>query len=304
LTRPQFRTPVNFSGIYDATSLLTYLEGSTLSLAICAAFTPTVGSAVGVTTNTRDISGLTGYGGITFKSLNGVAPSQLDQVSGVSATNIETSLLITSTGITEADIIAGKWSNAQATIFMLNYDTPTMGQLILAKGTLPQFAQAGQVWKATLKGWNNALNANILRLTRLACDADFGDARCGLDIVGLGFVNSGTVTTGGSQTTFTDSGRTESTATSDYYTNGKILFNTGFNAGYTFQVDDYNESTKVFNLRFPTPYVIQVGDTYTATRGCQKRMVEDCSTKFSNAVNHRGFPYIPPPESINLLPTS
>jgi len=43
----------------------------------------------------------------------------------------------------------------------------------------------------------------------------------------------------------------------------------------------------------PMLNLVQVGDVFTIYPGCQKRLQQDCITKFSNGINFGGFPYLP-----------
>lgn len=296
------RTPVNFTGIYDATSLITHLSGSTLTVCVCAYITPTIGSgAIGITSLNTDLTGVPGYVGVTFKSTTGVTSSKVEHPVGTSPANMETDLFLIAAGITEADVLAGKWSHAQATIFITNYEALDMGQLIVNKGFLSEFRQMGQMLTSEVRGFNQALTQQIGKVTRPECDADFGDARCGLDLSALGFIKTGTLTAVTSQLVFTDTARTEG---ANYFDNGKFQFTSGNNNGYTFHVDSWNDTTKTWTLRTAAPYLPQVGDAYSATRGCRKNFERDCVTTFSNAVNFRGFPHVPTVEALTRLPLS
>ncbi len=46
-------------------------------------------------------------------------------------------------------------------------------------------------------------------------------------------------------------------------------------------------------LYFPVANDIQVGDRFMIIEGCGKNFEEDCITRFNNAINFRGFPYVP-----------
>ena len=46
------------------------------------------------------------------------------------------------------------------------------------------------------------------------------------------------------------------------------------------------------SLWLPAGAAIEIGDQFTATAGCDKRF-DTCRTKFSNAANFRGFPFMP-----------
>jgi len=223
--------------------------------------------------------------------------SNVESQQGQAATNMEADLFLVTAGITEADALAGKWSHALTTIFLMNYEAPNMGQYIIQKGYLGQFVQRGQLLSVEVMGWNQALTQVYGKVTRPECSRQFCDALCTLNIAT--YTVTGTLTTATSQTEFRDSSRTEA---NDAFGNGSIRFTSGNNNGYTFHIDAYDNSTKKFTLRTPMPYMPVIGDTYSAVIGCRKRHTEDCVTRFSNAVNFDGFPWMPTQEELSRLP--
>jgi uncharacterized phage protein (TIGR02218 family) len=49
--------------------------------------------------------------------------------------------------------------------------------------------------------------------------------------------------------------------------------------------------------------VVAVGDAFTVSAGCDKQF-STCRTKFDNALNFRGFPYMPGNDAVVSYPTS
>lgn len=294
------RVPVNATGGFTSADLINHLSGSTLTVCVCAyVVSPIDASVIGITSYSSDLTGLPGYPGVTFKSTTGVTASKVEHSDGAQPSNMETDLFLITAGITEADALAGKWSHASCAIFITNYEAVNMGQLIVNKGFLSEFTQRGQMLTTEVRGFNQALTQQIGRVTRAECDADFGDARCGLDLSALGFIKTGTLTGVTSQLVFADSGRTEG---ADYFTNGKFRFTSGPNNGYEFHVDNWNNTTKTWTLRTAAPYLPAIGNTYSAKRGCRKNFERDCVTTFNNGINFRGFPHVPTAEQMQRLP--
>ena len=58
------------------------------------------------------------------------------------------------------------------------------------------------------------------------------------------------------------------------------------------EVKNWDLPSTTFTLWLPMPNAIQTGDAYSVYPGCDKRFAT-CQTKFSNAVNFGGFPYVP-----------
>lgn len=74
---------------------------------------------------------------------------------------------------------------------------------------------------------------------------------------------------------------------------GLIRWISGANAGTKNIIRVWDPIDKDVKLYFPTVFPIQAGDRFTYVRPCQKRFLEDCFTRFDNAINFRGFPYLP-----------
>lgn len=78
----------------------------------------------------------------------------------------------------------------------------------------------------------------------------------------------------------------------DFETAG-IRFLSGNNAGLKNIIRKWDGGTGTIKTYFRTPYAIQVGDVFFYQRACQRRFIEDCVLRFENAINFRGFPYVP-----------
>jgi len=65
---------------------------------------------------------------------------------------------------------------------------------------------------------------------------------------------------------------------------------TGANAGRRMEVKEF--ANKQFVLALPMPNAIAATDTFKAIAGCDKTF-NSCYSKFTNAVNFRGEPYVP-----------
>lgn len=292
----------HYSGPYTADSLHGHYAGASPTMAVCVKITPQTGSAIGFTTASFDISGLTGHSGVTFRNTTGVAASQLETAGGTHASNIELTTILSANGITEAELNTPKWQGAEVDAFLINYEAPTMGQLVLpvSGGRLADFKiQVPLTVTSEARGINNALLNSFGRVTAPLCVADFGDSWCKLDLVALGYVKTGhLVTNVGTATVFVVAGLAGVGV--DYFKNGKVLFTDGPNTGLpAFEVKSFDNSTGEFTLHRATPYPVVVGVTVTATRGCQKRLA-DCSG-YNNIANNRSFPFVPLEKALRVV---
>lgn len=76
---------------------------------------------------------------------------------------------------------------------------------------------------------------------------------------------------------------------------GSVKMLTGANAGVSRTIRSFS-TTQVTVLQ-PWPHPVAVGDIFAIYRGCDLTM-STCASRFSNLQGFRGFPYIPPPETV------
>jgi|SRR6185369_4492096 len=297
------RKPVNFQSPYDVTSLVTFQGQRAIEGACTGAYmVSAVGNIVVAVTDWRGgLTNVPGYPSVVFKHTVGLVASQVEHPDGVDPSNMEASFFVKSTDLREADIESGKWDYGSFTVFTTNALALNMGQMIVERGRFGKFTQAGTKFTVELHGLNEALQQVIGKVTEELCDADYGDARCGLNLAARAEVKTGTLTSVTNQYTFRDTSRTEG---AEYFDNGRGAWLTGLNAGFPFHVDSWNNSTKEFRLRTPAPFLPVAGDTYTVNRGCKKRVV-DCSLPDRlNIKNMRATPFVPLEEEFIAVPNA
>ena len=76
-----------------------------------------------------------------------------------------------------------------------------------------------------------------------------------------------------------------------YFDGGMLSWTSGLNTGLSMEVKSFLGGA--FTLYLSMYYPILPGDTFTVYPGCKKRFIDDCTTKFNNAVNFRGEPHGP-----------
>ena len=264
-----------------------YALGTT-TIATCWKATLTNGTVVAATSHNEDIQ----FGGVTYEAVAAYNPSDIENGSELNPDNLELEGYLASPGITDADIHSGIWDYAAIEMFEVNYADLTMGWNLIRSGTLGEVRGGRARFRAELRGLMQAYSRRIVRLTTKECTADLGDARCGVSLAA--WTVTGAVASATDNREFTDPGRTEP---ADYFTGGLLTFTSGLNAGLSMEVKTY--TTGQFELHEQMPFAIAAADTYSVSRGCQKRFTEDCVGAFNNGVNFRGFPHLPQSEVYN-----
>jgi uncharacterized phage protein (TIGR02218 family) len=261
--------------------LKAHLAQETTTLATLVRVERQDGQVFGFTDASDDIT----YAGVLFRSNVGHTPTSVKTTSALNVDNLEIETYLDQSAITEADAQAGLWDYAQVEIAHVNYNDLSMGHMTLRKGWMGQIRTGRNQIIAELRGMMQPLQQIIGRIYAPACDADLGDARCGIALAS--YTVTGTATAVSSQHQFTDSSRAEAAA---YFEGGKLIFTSGDNVGYAMEVKSF--ASGVITLQQGMPNPIAVGDAYSLSAGCDK-LLATCRDKFSNVVNFRGFPHVP-----------
>jgi uncharacterized phage protein (TIGR02218 family) len=88
-----------------------------------------------------------------------------------------------------------------------------------------------------------------------------------------------------------------------WFAQGVITFESGDNAGASFEIKGWTQSSAAVTLYLATGYPVQVGDYGFFSPGCDK-LEATCHDKFSNVINMRAEPYVPGTDSFLLYPNA
>ncbi len=258
-----------------------HLAGEVTSLAVCWQLTLTDTTVMGFTDHTSDLT----ISSILYKAATGFSPTSIETKDRFSVDNLDVAGILDSAAITEADIMAGKYDFAEILIFMVNVTDLSQGIITHRRGWLGEVSLQNGQFTAEVRGLAQKLQQNIVELYSPTCRAVLGDTRCKVALGG--FTASGAINTVTSRQVFISNSMTQAAG---YFSGGEVQWLTGANAGRRMEIKEF--SNKQFTLVLPMPNNVAVGDTFNAIAGCDKTF-NTCFTKFSNAVNFRGEPYVP-----------
>lgn len=246
----------NYTAPYVATSFKEYLANPDLTLCTCWKLVSKLDVTVGATSHTRDLT-LSGHAGVTFKSSQGIVPSAADTEMGLGSSGLEVDSIFSVSVLTEESVAAGDWDGAYFEVFLINYEAPTMGELVMFAGTIGEVKTYGERFRAEGRPLTNKSTQQVGMVYTEDCTVRrLGDNRCKLN-VNVGQVafdggiitTTGTVTTGGSNSQFTDSSRQEVTG---YYTYGTVKFTSGILVNREAEIIQHIGSTLGTVLRMQT----------------------------------------------------
>lgn len=287
-------------------ALRQHLAGTATRLCTCWLLTRLDGQSIRSTDHDQPVTVLTGdplaavVG--TYQARTGITGSSVRATDDLAVNNLEIAGQITAPGfvvdhLSVADIEAGLFDGAEIIIFQCRWDEPDDGQIILARGHLGDLRRTAEgAYSAEMRGLTQKLSQIRVRTYAPTCDAELGDARCGVDLDALTI--TGTVDTVTSRRAFaTMLAFIASNNPQGTYNGGRITFTSGANTGYSRELRSDSGSlspqpdeqvTGALILFEPMPADVAPGDTFTLAPGCDK-LRATCREKFANVVNFRGY---------------
>jgi uncharacterized phage protein (TIGR02218 family) len=255
----------------------------------CWLMTRKDGVALGFTDHDRDLV----IAGTTFEAASGLDRTAVEAAEGLAVGGGEIAGALVSARILPEEIGLGLYDGAELKSWLVDWSTPAL-DLLLEVATLGEIRLADGRFVAEMRNPLHHLEAETGRRYAPDCSAELGDPACG---VNLATSTYRVVTTIGS---IPDGSTVVAAAIANFaagfFTRGRVSFTSGVNAGLVVPVREHLAGGRITLwqalTRLPAP-----GDGITVTAGCDKSFTT-CRAKFANALNFRGFPYIPQPELV------
>jgi uncharacterized phage protein (TIGR02218 family) len=245
------------------------------------------GAAFGFTDHDCDLI----FDGARFAAGTGLEAAEANSELGFAIGGGEVAGALVSAGLTEADILAGRYDDATIETWLVNWADPA-ARLLTDVFSLGEIRREDSAFVAELRGPMHRLDEARGLTYRGTCSADLGDARCRVDVASPAFTADAAVDS-------TDGALGIATSTlgayaDGWFTAGRLLWLTGRNAGQAVEVQAHRVlgGRAELDLWRRMPAAIEAGDSFRVSAGCDKRL-STCRGKFDNVLNHRGFPHMP-----------
>ncbi|WP_299933345.1 DUF2163 domain-containing protein [uncultured Pelagimonas sp.] len=270
--------------------LQVHLDGRATTMCVCWRVALQNGTTFGFTNFDEEIA----FDGVSYEPQSGFAPTELREGTGLEVDSHAAEGAISSDSIREEDIRAGLWDGAEVEIWRVNWADPD--QRYLARlGAIGELRRGTQSFEAEMRSLAHELQQPVGRIFQPKCDAVLGDTRCG---VMLGAPAEGQVVARNGARRLTISGL--GGFADGVFSRGQLTWTSGANVGLIRDVLDHRAGELVM-VEAPAA-AIEPGDTFELQRGCDGS-IDTCHTVFNNAVNFRGCPHIPPPETPFIRPS-
>ncbi|MBL9056434.1 MAG: DUF2163 domain-containing protein [Rhodobacteraceae bacterium] len=272
--------------------LQAHLDSGTTTLAWCWKITRSDGAVFGFTDHDLTLT----FAGTSFEPESGFVPSEIRAAQDFSVDAQDVEGALSSDRITETDILDGRWDNAGVEVWRVNWAAVDQ-RVLMRRGNLGDIRRGRTSFVAEVRSLSHWLNQTVGRTYQFSCDADLGDARCGVNLSSPLWSAIGTVATLSGSRGFTSPALGSFAA--DTFTLGVVNWTSGANAGRKAEIASFAGGAITL---FEAPVrPIAVGDAFIVSAGCDRQFAT-CSAKFGNGVNFRGFPHMPGEEAVLRYP--
>ena len=270
------------------------LVSGVTTLATCWRIRRRDGVVLGFTDHDRDLV----YDGLTHAAATGFSASEAVARADLSVGGLEVDGALTSDALREADIEAGLYDGAAIEVDLVDWLDPTR-RLRLRDATIGEITRLDGAFRAEIRSAAQALDATRGRLFQHRCDADLGDARCGVTLA----QNPAVVVAAADRHRLTVSGL--DAFADGAFDRGAARFTSGACAGRASEIRLHRVDAGAVELELwhAMPAAAAAGDTLVVTAGCDK-LFETCRDRFANAAAFRGFPHIPGNDFLVASPAS
>lgn len=267
--------------------LSAHLAGTATTLATCWKLTRRDGLVLGFTDHDRTLA----FDGQDYLPAHGLDASEAVANAGFAVGGLDVAGALTSALLTDSDLDAGRYDGARVEMWLVNW-SDAGERMLLRVAEIGEVVRSDGAFRAELRGLAHRLNVPRGRLFRHLCDADLGDARCGVDLSLAAHRADATIAA------VVDAHRLRLAGLDAFpvgaFDGGRIEVTAGPAAGATADIKRHDRRDGLVELDLWLPLAPQAapGVALRLTVGCDKRFAT-CAERFGNAVAFRGFPHMP-----------
>jgi uncharacterized phage protein (TIGR02218 family) len=249
------------------------------------------GVTLGFTSHDHDVV----IGGLKYQASPGMQPTSITESIGIEADGLEVSGAINASAIREDDLNAGRWDNARLTIFLFDWTSPQSEIRILAEGEWGEVSFSDVGFETELRGLTAFLDTPVVPQTSPGCRANFCGQDCGLNAQRFQHLARINAVDGVSF----DFDSLQIVGGANAFAYGSVRWIGGANIGLAGQI--LNSDAGTFVLASKPAFAVTAGTLVQIFEGCDKT-IATCSTRFGNAINFRGEPFLPGNDLLTRYP--
>ncbi|TIX49376.1 DUF2163 domain-containing protein [Alteraurantiacibacter aquimixticola] len=248
------------------------------------------GCTLGFTSHDRDLR----FGGVLHRAAPGMVPSAIRRSGDIANDSAEVEGVLAHDAIHAADLAAGRYDGARFAVGVVDWET--LEHAVLYHGEAGSIAEEDNGFRAELQSAKAALQADLVPRTSPTCRASFCGRECGLN------TNRHTHEL---QCAFVDAEiglvRFSSAPSAESLRDGWVRWIDGPHAGLTMQIMRSDGDGQLLD-RALSPNLVP-GARALLREGCDHTLAT-CHSRFGNAANFRGEPFLPGNDLLARYPTS
>lgn len=267
-----------------------WLEGPLTSAAYGWRLERRDGVTLGFTSHDHDVE----IDRLLHKAVPGMMPSSITESLGLHVDGLDVRGALTADAVREDDLQAGRWDGARLSIYLFDWNNPSLGKRLLASGELGGITHSVSRFEAEFKGPASKLDRAVAPYCSPACRADFCGSACGLNAMRfrhelpIAAINYDIV-----------SFASPLPAEPNAFAFGELRWLDGANCG--FQSEIISNDVHSIRLTAPPTFAATAGNRVHLLEGCDKT-IATCASRFGNAINFRGEPHLPGNDILTRYP--
>lgn len=248
------------------------------------------GVTLGFTSHDRDLV----FDGLVHRTAPGMVPSAIRRTADFEADSAEIAGALAHDSINEADLAAGRFDGAAVRMGLIDWQS--LDHALLYAGTIGSVGHEGAGFTAELRSIKEALSRDLLVRTSPTCRAEFCGTGCTLSAPRFTHLAAiAAVSSDGSAVRLA-----AGAPAAAHLLFGTLRWHDGPQTGLTRRIDDIDGDWLLLDR--PVDPATAPGDRAIVREGCDHTMTT-CATRFANAVNFQGEPYLPGNDLLTSYPS-
>lgn len=246
------------------------------------------GVTLGFTSHDRDLA----FEGLVHRTAPGMVPSAIRRTADFEADSAEVAGALSHDSIREADLAAGRFDGGSIAMGLVDWET--LERVTLYAGTIGTVGHEGSGFSAELRSVKDLLSRQIVPRTAPTCRAEFCAEGCTLSA--NAFTHQATlaeISADGSAVRVTGGPAVALLAF------GTMRWIDGPEAGLARRIEATDGTWLVLDRT--SAEGITVGTRIELREGCDHTL-ETCATRFGNAINFQGEPFLPGNDLLTRYP--
>ena len=246
------------------------------------------GVTIGFTSHDRDLT----FEGLVHRTAPGMVPSAIRRSADFEADSAEITGALSHDSIREEDLAAGRFDGAAIAMGLVDWET--LEKHTLYAGAIGSVSHENGGFSAELGSTKELLARQVVQRTSPTCRAEFCGQGCTLSAARYtGFAQVVEASADGTSI------RLSPTVTPSEYLFGMIRWLDGPDAGQWRRVEDVRGA--ILSLDETASGPIPLGTKAIVRQGCDHTL-ETCATRFANAINFQGEPFLPGNDMLGRYP--